>query len=63
MSTPKIASTRIVKDKDTGEWVVKAYGPNGERLESCDYYTDDKEDAEQTAERMRGEPEEGSGQV
>ena len=45
-----IASTRIVKTGD--EYVVKAYGPNGERIPDADYFTSDRADAKETARLM-----------
>jgi hypothetical protein len=55
-SAPKVVSTRITK-KD-GEYIVKAYDGNGKRLPSCDYFTTDKGDAEQTARAMVSDPRE-----
>src|SRR5262245_45183663 len=53
MSDPLIAKTRIVK-KD-GEFVVRAYGEKNQRLPNSDYYTDSREDAEETAKMMAKE--------
>lgn len=45
--------TKIVKKH--GEYIVRAYDDNGKRLPNRDYFTDDRRDAEQTAELMEGE--------
>jgi hypothetical protein len=50
VSSAKVASTRIVR-KD-GEYVVKAYNAQGQRMSDADYFTDDKADAEATAAHM-----------
>ena len=50
-ASERIVNTRIVTDDDTGEFVVKAYTESG-RLPIADYYTDDRDDAEETARAM-----------
>ena len=35
-----------------GEWVVKAYDQNNKRIPGADYFTNDKNDAEKTAESV-----------
>ena len=45
-----IASTKV--SKRDGEFIVKAYDANGKRLPDGDYFTNDKDDAEQTAKLM-----------
>lgn len=51
MSTAKISRTSIVK-AITGEWQVKAWDKTGKRLPMADYFTDDRDDAEDTAKAM-----------
>jgi hypothetical protein len=51
MALPKNRMT-IVKDRNTGEWVVKVY-ENGKLNEDKTYYTDDREDAENTKRAMQ----------
>lgn len=46
-----VAKTKITKN-DYGEYQVKAYDADGNRLENSDYFTDDKADAEATADAM-----------
>lgn len=45
-------TTTIRKDRDTGEWIVRVR-VNGKLDEDATYYTDDKDDAEATANMMR----------
>lgn len=47
----KVASTKIVKN-EFNEYQVKAYDQNGQRIHNADYFTDDKQDAIETAKRM-----------
>ena len=47
----QITNVKVVKNKETGEWVVKAYAGKT-RCEQADYFTDDKADAYATAARM-----------
>lgn len=47
----RIDRVKIVR-RDHHEWVVRAYDENGLRIPNADYYTSDRKDAEQTAERM-----------
>ncbi len=51
MTNQQVIKTQIVKDTDTGEYQVKAYTTDG-RYTAADYFTDDKADAKDTAERM-----------
>jgi len=52
--TPQyINATTVKKKKSTGEWRVKAYDQYGNRMKKADYFTDDKQDAEDTAVEMR----------
>lgn len=50
-ATPQITSTKIVKDRGTGEYIVKAF-VNGKRYPDGDYFTDDMADAKGTAKEM-----------
>ena len=50
----KIAKIKIVFDKSTEEWIVRAFDENGKRMPQCDYFTNDKTDAEQSADLMLG---------
>lgn len=45
-----IARTKV--KKIDGEYVVQAFDENGKRMQEADYYTSDREDANQTAARM-----------
>ncbi len=45
-----IVKTRIVKKE--GEYIVKAYNDKGQHIAVADYFTDDREDARITAEKM-----------
>jgi len=49
---PYIKTT--IKRNAYGEWVVRLY-LDGERQVGADYFTDDREDAVETADRMRAE--------
>lgn len=44
-----IAKVKIVRNSELGEWIVRCYDVDGNRLPECDYYTDDKQDAKETA--------------
>ena len=46
----KVASTKIVRKN--GEYIVKAFDANGQRLPNADYFTTDKDDANGTAKLM-----------
>jgi hypothetical protein len=45
-----IASTKMAR-KD-GEYIVRAYDQDGKRWPDCDYFTDDRQDALDTARAM-----------
>lgn len=45
-----IASTRIVRQN--GEYIVRAYGQDGARMPEADYFTNDRDDAQATANLM-----------
>lgn len=45
----KLSKTKIIRKKETDEWVVKAYDQFGKRMSEADCFTNNKEDAEQTA--------------
>ena len=47
----KIIRTKIVRSRETREWIVRAYTERG-WYPAADYYTDDKKDAEDTARHM-----------
>lgn len=47
-----IRHTKVVRDFDTHEWIVKCWDQDMERYEECDYFADDKEDALATQECM-----------
>lgn len=47
-----VTLTRIQKDAATGEYQVKAYDQGNNRFPEADYFTDDREDARQTAREM-----------
>jgi len=50
-----VAQAVVSKRKNAyGEWVVRAYSADGQRMESADYHTTDKDDAETTAGMMVG---------
>lgn len=52
-TTNRVARAEVSKRKNSaGEWTVKAYDANGARLPECDYYTNDKTDAQETALQM-----------
>ena len=53
--TDPIAKTRIVKDREWDEWVVKCYDSRGNHMPDCDYFTQDKEDAIATAEHIESQ--------
>ena len=42
-----IANVKIVRRR--GEWIVRAYDLDGKRMPEADYYTNDREDAEETS--------------
>ena len=44
-----VSRVKIVFKASTEEYVVRCYGPNGERQPAGDYYTNDKQDAKDTA--------------
>lgn len=44
--------TKIIKDRSTGEYVIKVYDASGRRQPASDYYTDDLEDAKLTLAAM-----------
>lgn len=46
-----ITKATVTKDKETGEYVVKVW-VDGKRREEADYFTNDKQDAQQTAATM-----------
>ena len=48
----RVASTKIVRNRETEEWVVRCYSASGDRLPNADYYTNDKTDAKQTADMI-----------
>ena len=48
----RIARTQITRNEE-GEYHVKAYTESGNRLWASDYYTDDLQDANETALAMR----------
>lgn len=50
LESQRVASTKIRKIE--GEYVVRAYNPDGVRIPQADYYTTDKQDAEVTAKLM-----------
>ena len=47
-----ISEVNIVRDKVWHQWVVKAYDQNGTSMPEAYYYTDSKEDAQNTAKVM-----------
>ena len=51
MKTPKITKVTIRKTGWANEWVVQTYTNEG-RYPAADYFTDDKKDAQDTAETM-----------
>ena len=49
---PVISHVRIVWDVDCNEFIVKAYNADKKRLPDCDYFTNDRQDAEVTGRMM-----------
>lgn len=49
---PKGRRTAVSKNRETGEWIVRAYHADGKRYPEADYFTNDKADAEATAADM-----------
>lgn len=47
-----VTSTKIVHNRELGEYVVRAFDQYGRRMPKCDYFTDDLADAQGTAEEM-----------
>jgi len=47
----RIVQTALISSRKNafGEWVVRAYDQHGERWPEADYFTPDRDDAEQTA--------------
>ena len=43
---------KVVIVRIDGEYICKAYDANGTRYPAADYYTDDKDDAQQTKAAM-----------
>jgi hypothetical protein len=48
-----VCQTTVRYIEEFDEWVVKAYDQHGTRLKKADYFTDDEEDANDTAREMR----------